>query len=78
MFHVEAKKEVSHTNRDVEFIGLRRQMEEWCRDALTRENLSRKTYTHSCEQIAQDLLMLFELSSCKVFEDNENGAEVER
>ena len=71
IFHVEAEKEVSHDNREVEIIMLKRAMEIYCRE--------RKDYgSESCEMIARNLLHLFSLKSCTVLEDGENGARVTR
>jgi len=68
-FHVEAKKPVSHDDRDIEFIELKRQIEQHCK-------LFAGPHTRSCESMARELVERFGLSSCSVFEDGENGAEV--
>lgn len=73
MFHVEARKEVSHNDRDIEFIGMRRHMLEVCRNKW-----GEVPHGDSCEMIAEFLVVMFELHSCAVFEDGENGAEVQR
>lgn len=70
MFHVEAVKDVGHDNRDIEFIGLRAQMARYCSVQFGAP------HTSSCEQMARRILTAFDLRSCRVFEDNENGAEV--
>lgn len=71
VFHVTARKTVRHTNRDVEFIVLKRRIQEYCnfRFCPTMKHLS-------CEQVALELLNQFDLSQCEVSEDGENGAEV--
>lgn len=74
LFHVEAIRPVTHDNRDVEFIGFRREMETYCRETWSIE--LETAFTYSCEQFARILLERFDLSSCRVFEDGENGAEV--
>lgn len=71
MFHVEAKMHVNHNDRDVEFIMLKREMENYVQTVFAGD-IGRK----SCEDIAEELVEWFELHSCSVFEDGENGAEV--
>jgi hypothetical protein len=78
MFHFEAVKEVTHNDRDVEIIQLKHDM---------LGHLSAAYYAHSkrthffnrmsCEEIAEELIKKFSLKSCKVLEDNENGAYLE-
>jgi hypothetical protein len=77
MFHVQAKKEVTHENRDIEFIELKGDMEEWCRTTWGwQPDGMEQCLTHSCESMARVLCDLFNLHSCQVMEDGENGAEV--
>lgn len=76
LFQVEATRLVMHDNRDVEFIAFKRRMETYCRENWSVE--LEPAFTYSCEQFAKILLEEFDLSSCRVFEDNENGAEVTR
>jgi hypothetical protein len=69
IFYIEAEKEVFHNDRDIEIIMLKRDMQTY----------SGKKYdygTWSCEQIAEDLLNKFNLKTCSVLEDNENGAKI--
>lgn len=73
MFHVEAVKPVNHVDREIEFIGFRREMFEHC-----GKEYGFGVQSASCEKIAVDLLERFNLEKCRVFEDNENGAEVEK
>lgn len=70
IFHVKATKEVSHNDRDVEIIWLKRQMESHIKDLFPFGNLG----TSSCEDIAQYLIHQFGLKGCEVLEDGENGA----
>ena len=75
IFHVEAKALVFHDDRDVEFIRLKRDLEEHMKVWYHGTNIGRK----SCEMIAVEILNAYPgLTSVKVFEDNENGAEVVR
>lgn len=69
LFYVEVEKEVTHNDRDIEIIMLKRDLQIY----------SGKGYdygTWSCEEIAEDLLHKFQLKSCCVLEDNENGAKI--
>ena len=75
IFHVKAYKPVSHDDRDVEIILLKRSM-----------LLFISTFGHlhgpaelgsmSCEMLAKELINHFDLSQCEVLEDGENGAAV--
>ena len=71
VFHVEATKLVDHEERDIEFIGFKLAMQEYVSD-IGLEG----PHTMSCETMARGLLAHFNLSKCRVFEDDENGAEV--
>lgn len=74
IFHVEAKAEVNHTDRDIEFIMEKRKIDQY----LSRFG-TEYMGNMSCEDVGVDLLNEFpELCSVKIFEDNENGAEVVR
>jgi len=71
MFHVAAWKRVTHDNRDVEFIKLKRDMASYCLATFGSE-----ATTLSCEMMAKELLEQFDLDSCEVSEDGENGGRV--
>jgi hypothetical protein len=72
MFHVKAVKPVTHSDRDVEIIMLKRQMQEMVK------TWGADLGSSSCEMIAEKLIRDFLLDSCEVLEDGENGAIVER
>jgi hypothetical protein len=79
MFHIKAFKPVTHSDRDVEFIMLKHKIKEY----LTRTYLDLNQHlcvfgAKSCEMIAEELIVVFDLSSCEVSEDGENGAVVTR
>lgn len=77
MFHIEATTEVTQMDREVEFIELAHEI---------KTHLHNKYFsTHhqclfledlSCEMIAQELVQIFNLTSCSVSEDGEGGAIV--
>lgn len=73
IFHVTCKKIVSHENRDIEIILLKRKMQK-----ALHENYGTPCEfgAKSCEMIASWFCRIFELYSCEVLEDGENGAEV--
>lgn len=71
VFHATCKKEVEHSDRDIEFICLKRKIKSY-----TAEVYNGNLGGMSCEMIAEDLLQRFNLSYCSVLEDGENGAEV--
>ena len=78
IFHVEAKKEVFHDDRDVEFIMFKRDIQ----DYLKQMYYNPETRTHefgpkSCEMLAKGILNQFDCVSVSVWEDLENGAIVE-
>lgn len=79
IFHIEAKVEVFHDNRDKEFIMLKRDIQEYLEKKYYR-SVGRTHYfgAMSCEMIAKEILNEFNCKSVQVWEDLENGAEVVR
>lgn len=76
MFHIKAVKSVGHLDRDVEIIMFKRKIK---RELHTFYDLAFKccNFEHrSCEMIAQHLVVQFDLVSCEVLEDGENGSIV--
>ena len=69
LFHIKAVKEVSHDDRDVEIIMLKRAMKHYLKDSYDGDFC-----TMSCEMLAKDLILMFDLLNCEVLEDGENGA----
>jgi len=72
IFHITAYKEVSHSDRDIEFILLKREM---------KKQFPYEPFQFgemSCEMIASALVKVFDLSACEVWEDKENGAIVRK
>ncbi len=70
-FHVTLTMEVSHDNRDIEFIQLKEQL-----DGYLRVNWENSSSGNSCEQVAKHILNYFDAYSVSVSEDGENGATV--
>lgn len=72
LFHVKAWKPVSHAEREVEIIALKKEMQAYV-DQRWGDGTPR---VDSCETIAMHLLRRFGLERCQVLEDGENGALV--
>lgn len=78
MFHIEMSCAVTHSNRDKEFIMLKRDV----LDYLKQRYYNPTTRIHefgarSCEALATELLHQFECEYVEVWEDLENGGRVE-
>ena len=81
IFHIEVKKQVEHGNREIEFIRFKRKIDKHIQTLkITLGGIDSENYigSLSCEQMAESILKVFNAYSVKVFEDNENGAEVTR
>lgn len=84
IFHVRLRVEVTHSDRQIEFILLKRWLEQTIRSAMQSET-GWWNETISCEAIARNIIQdaLREVVSqectmaCSVSEDGENGAIVE-
>lgn len=80
IFHIKGYKVVTHDDRDVEFIMLKRQLVEYLifkyADRDNENPFICMFGPMSCEMIAKELIEEFDLSKCEVSEDNENGTVV--
>lgn len=72
LFTVTATKLVSHDDRDIEIIRLKRAMTVYLNPRDGHE--ARDFGAQSCEMIARDLMEQFNLLNVHVLEDGENGA----
>ena len=78
MFHIEAKKEVFHDDRDVEFIMFKRDIQDYLKQMYYKpESRIHLFGPMSCEMIAKQILNQFNCTAVSVWEDLENGAIVE-
>lgn len=78
MFHIEAKKEVFHDDRDVEFIMFKRDIQDYLKQMYYKpESRIHLFGPKSCEMLAKEILNQFNCTSVSVWEDLENGAIVE-
>lgn len=73
VFHITAYVEVSHDDRDVEFIVLKHRIKDYLEEFYPENKLG----ATSCEMLASELVEAFNLVKCIVSEDGENGAVVE-
>lgn len=81
IFHVELVKEVTHADRDVEIILMKREVERHMLSMYNSGNSNNRWCEFgemSCEMIAEELLETFDCVSVQCLEDNENGAIVYR
>ena len=76
IFYIECVKEVSGDDREIEIITFKHQVLSYLEKKYGDSNRVMSFQGMSCEMIATELFEAFNLSRCKVMEDNENGAEV--
>lgn len=78
IFHIRCEKVVSHLDRDIEIILFKNSVLKYIefKYLSTGGHPSIEFGSMSCEMIATELLNQFQLISCEVLEDNENGAKV--
>ena len=71
IFHITMTKKVSHNDRDIEIIMLKREVLNYLQIKYNNDFENK-----SCEDIAEELLTKFDATSVMVLEDNENGGLV--
>lgn len=77
MFHIKAICQVSHSDRDIEIILFKRKIGEYLKNNYWSEGIGACDFgARSCEVLAKELVEEFDLASCEVNEDGENGALV--
>lgn len=77
IFHFTAEKNVSHSDRDIEIIKLKRAIIFQIQTKYHSSGLQMCDFgSNSCEMLAEEVLNDFDLESCECLEDNENGAKV--
>jgi len=72
VFHVTMKFDVTHDDREIEFIRKKTEVESDIRQRWANQDLKKM----SCEMMAEELAIKYGASFVSVFEDDENGAEV--
>lgn len=77
VFHIKAYHIVEHSDRDVEFIQFKHEIQDYIRNKYY-DDTKRIHYlgAKSCEMLAIELIERFNLTKCEVNEDNENGSIV--
>lgn len=79
MFHFTVACKVTHSDRDKEFIMLKRDVVAYIHDNYYAESTRTCEFgPMSCEMLAEEVLKRFDAEWVEVWEDNENGARVER
>jgi hypothetical protein len=79
MFHFTAACRVMHNDRDKEFIMLKRDMLDYAYKKYHDSRYRTHVFgSRSCEMLAEELLSAFGCEWVECWEDNENGARVER
>jgi hypothetical protein len=81
IFTIIAKKEISHLDRDVEFIKLGREILSYINleyKPVSDKNSALNLESTSCEALALKVTERFNLSECEVWEDEENCGGVEK
>ncbi len=73
LFKIRCAKKVGHLDRDIEIIMLKRMIL-----GYLNTKYSGQFGSMSCEMIADDLMTEFNLDSCVVLEDGENGAMISK
>lgn len=75
VFYIKAFKPVYHDDRDVEFIMLKHELQNYFRTKYYDFEKNIHVFGHkSCEMLGRELIEKFGLSRVDVSEDNENGA----
>lgn len=79
MFHITLASTVTHSDRDKEFIMLKRDIQQYVLDKYyDMETRTCEFGAMSCEMLAEELLNEFDAQWVEVWEDRENGAKVEK
>lgn len=77
MFWITAEKVVEHNERDIEIIQFKREIENYFKRNYFSETLNMCDFGgRSCETLCHDLMGAYDLESCRILEDGENGSHV--
>src|ERR1700761_6013905 len=73
IFHISCEKEVKHTDRDIEIIMFKREIQNYLKMTFVDNKFNCCNFgSFSCEDIGKRLFEHFDLISCTVLEDGEN------
>ena len=79
MFHFTLAKMVNNDDRDVEFIMFKRDVLNYLHDQYSDSHMRTHEFgAKSCEMLSRELLERFECDWVECWEDQENGARIER
>ena len=79
MFHFTLAKMVNNDDRDVEFIMFKRDVLNYLHDQYSDSHSRTHEFgAKSCEMLSRELLERFECDWVECWEDQENGARIER
>lgn len=79
MFHFTVSKVVNHDDRDVEFIMFKRDVLAYLFDQYSDyQSRTLEFGPKSCEMLAREILERFDCEWVECWEDQENGARVEK
>ena len=79
MFYFTAAKQVFHDDRDVEFIMFKRDILNYLTSQYSDSHMRTMEFgAQSCEMLAREILNRFDCEWVEVWEDQENGARVEK
>jgi hypothetical protein len=79
MFHFKVAKKVYHDDRDIEFIMFKRDVLAYLFDQYSdSQSRTLEFGAKSCEMLAKEILTRFDAEWVEVWEDEENGARVDR
>jgi hypothetical protein len=79
LFHIKCYAEVTHDDREKEFIMIKHRVREFFDSNYPKENNLINFQSRSCEMIAKEILDHFPyIVKVEVSEDDENGVIVER
>jgi hypothetical protein len=77
MFGFKCYSYINHNNRDIEFIHMKRDVQDYLRKKYYNEQLRTHMFgSQSCEMLAEELINEFGFYKVEVDEDNENGGIV--
>ena len=79
MFHFTVAKQVFHDDRDVEFIMFKRDILNYLTNQYSDSHMRTMEFgAQSCEMLAREILTRFDCEWVEVWEDEENGARIEK
>jgi hypothetical protein len=79
LFFIECEKVVTETNREIEILEFKRELQDYFKRNYYEESLGMCNFKEmSCEDICLDLMVAYDLEMVSVKEDNENGSRARK